>query len=90
MAHPAGKWQSRCDTDRVTSQHRDPALTVRPDPAVRAAGQAALDTRSRGLQAFITACLACLAADPDRMLALLDPYWPPTKKPGRPPRKTIH
>jgi hypothetical protein len=36
---------------------------------------------------FLRACLRALRAEPERLLAVLAPYWPPEKPRGR-PRKT--
>jgi hypothetical protein len=68
------------------SQHADPALTVRPPAEVKAAAQAVLDERDREMRAFVTACLAGVAAEPDKMLKLLTRYWPAPKARGRPRR----
>lgn len=68
----------------MSSQHANPALTVRPDPTIRAAGQAVLTERNLGLQAFIAAALAALAENPDRLLEVLTPHWPEQRKRGRP------
>jgi hypothetical protein len=70
----------------MSSQHRDAPLNVRPDTAARRVAQAVLSERERDMTAFITACLATVAAEPDAMLALLDPHWPTPKPRGRPPR----
>ena len=72
----------------VTSQHADPeALTVRPGAKVKAAASKVLSDRELEMRAFIVACLAALAADPDRFLATLAPHWPAPKPRGRPPRR---
>jgi hypothetical protein len=73
---------------RVSSDHADPALTVRPPAEVKARAQAELAARGRGLRGFVTACLAALVAEPDRLLALLDAHWPAEKPRGRPRRGT--
>lgn len=70
-----------------SSQHSGKALTVRPDPDLKAAATAALTARNREMQAFVVACLTALVADPDAFLATLDTHWPPKKPYGRPPRK---
>ncbi|MEU6965109.1 hypothetical protein [Streptomyces chrestomyceticus] len=68
----------------MSSQHRDPAMTVRPPAALKAAAETALGDRE--MRAFVVACLAALVADPDRFLAQLDEHWPEEKPRGRPRR----
>ncbi len=68
----------------MSSQHADAALTVRPPADVKGAAQEALAVRDREMRAFVVACLTALAADPDRLLDLLGPYWPARKRRGRP------
>jgi hypothetical protein len=68
----------------MSSQHRDPALTVRPPADLKAAAQEAL--RGREMQAFVVACLTALTADPDGFLARLEDHWPARKPLGRPRR----
>lgn len=68
----------------TSSQHSNPALTVRPERPVKAGATAVLSDRGLEMEAFITACLVALADDPDRFLAALRPYWPPVKPRGRP------
>lgn len=66
----------------MSSQHRDPGMTIRPPAELKAAAQTALGDRE--MRAFVVACLAALVADPDRFLAGLDAYWPEKKVRGRP------
>ena len=61
---------------------------MRPGAAVKAAASKVLSDRELEMRAFIVACLAALAADPDGLLAMLAPHWPPPKPRGRPPRRT--
>ncbi|MEV5784564.1 hypothetical protein AB0L42_26675 [Streptomyces sp. NPDC052287] len=71
-----------------SSRHRDPALTVRPNAALKAAAQDALGQRGRETKAFVVACLNALVADPDAFLEHLAEHWPAESRRGRPPRKT--
>ncbi|WP_018588935.1 hypothetical protein [Salinispora arenicola] len=66
------------------SQHADPALTVRPPKEIQSAAKAVLDARGREMRAFVTACLAAVAAEPDEVLAMLASHWPAPKPRGRP------
>lgn len=68
----------------MVSRHANPALTTRPDRALRDAALNVLEQRNRQVEAFIAACLATLVADPDGFLATLDPQWPPPRPRGRP------
>jgi hypothetical protein len=68
----------------VSSQHADPALTVRPGAQVKDAASRVLSERHLEMQAFIVACLIALAVDPDLFLATVRPHWPPAKPRGRP------
>jgi hypothetical protein len=69
----------------VNSQHAEPeGLTVRPGAEVKAAASKVLAARELEMRGFIVACLAALAADPDGLLAMLAPHWPPPKPRGRP------
>lgn len=70
----------------MVSRHANPGLTVRPPAEVKSAAQAVLDRRGREMQAFVTACLIAVAAEPDKLLALLAPYWPDPRPRGRPRR----
>jgi hypothetical protein len=69
-----------------SSRHADPALTVRPPAQVKADAQTVLRERGLEMRAFVTACLAALAADPDQTLKQLTPHWPEDKPKGRPRR----
>jgi hypothetical protein len=75
-----------CHDSSVSSQHADPALTVRPPAAVMNQAKEVLDGRGREIRGFVVACLSALNADPDRFLAQLAEHWPPTKPRGRPRR----
>ncbi|MEV7684048.1 hypothetical protein AB0O64_36765 [Streptomyces sp. NPDC088341] len=68
----------------MSSQHRDPALTVRPPASLKEAALAALSDRDLEVQAFVVACFNALVADPDRVLGELAGYWPEKKPRGRP------
>ena len=70
----------------MSSQHRDPPLTVRPPADLKAEAQAALTARELELQAFVVACLAAVASDPDTFIESLGAHWPEKKPRGRPPR----
>lgn len=69
----------------ASSKHEYPAKTFRPEPTEYATAQATLGGRT--VDGFIRACLRCLRDQPAEILALLEPYWPPKKRIGR-PRKT--
>ncbi|MFJ3310268.1 hypothetical protein ACIPSA_46210 [Streptomyces sp. NPDC086549] len=71
----------------MSSQHRDPPLTVRPPATLKADAQKELTNRGREMKAFIVACLNALVADPDGFLNLLNEHWPAETPRGR-PRKT--
>jgi hypothetical protein len=72
----------------VSSDHADPAVTVRPPAGLKTRAQAELAARGRGLRGFVTACLAALVADPEGFLAGLAEHWPAEKPRGRPRRGT--
>jgi hypothetical protein len=71
---------------RGSSGHLNPGLTVRPSADALARAQALLGERSLEMGAFITSCLAAVAADPDGFLDRLGEHWPAPKRRGRPPR----
>ena len=71
-------------TGGMTRQREGPGLTVRPPGALKDQAKELLTKRGRGIQAFVVACLSALLADPDRVLALLEPHWPPPRLRGRP------
>lgn len=68
----------------MSSQHADPALTVRLTGALKAQAQTVLDERHREMRGFVVACFTALTAAPDEFLAQLDPHWPDRKPRGRP------
>jgi hypothetical protein len=63
-------------------RHRSRGRTVRPEPAEAAAAEPHLDGRT--WEDLLRAALRALAAEPDRTLALLEPYWPASRRRGRP------
>jgi hypothetical protein len=69
----------------MANQHKIKGTTVRPEPAEVEAAKPHLDGRS--IETLLRATLRALKAEPDRVLATLEPYWPPEKPRGR-PRKT--
>ncbi|MGW8558128.1 hypothetical protein [Streptomyces tubercidicus] len=69
----------------MSSQHRDPALTVRPPATLKGQAQTLLSERQLEVQAFVVACLSALVADPDRFISDLEAHWPEKKPRGRPP-----
>lgn len=69
----------------MVSQHRDRTLNVRPATEAREAAEAVLAEHQRDMTSFITACLATLAAEPDKMLRAVAKQWPAPKPMGRPP-----
>ncbi|MET8411122.1 hypothetical protein ABZV34_23975 [Streptomyces sp. NPDC005195] len=71
----------------MSSNHRDPGLTVRPPVALKAAAQEQLGQRGRETKAFVVACLNALVADPDGFLETLAEHWPAESRRGRPPKE---
>ncbi|ASR40007.1 hypothetical protein BAY61_31955 (plasmid) [Prauserella marina] len=63
----------------MPSEHREPALTVRPPADLKRDAQATLAERGLQMRAFVVACLAALINDPERFLATLRPHWPDKK-----------
>ena len=70
----------------MSSQHRFPARTFRPEPGEYADAQADLAARGKEMDAFLRACLHWLHRDPDLFLATLTPVWPGRRPRGRPPQ----
>lgn len=68
----------------MSSQHKNPGLTVRPDVKTRKAAQQELNDRGLEMKAFVEACLCAVATNPDAFLAQLRAHWPPQAKRGRP------
>ena len=68
----------------MSSQHRHPARTFRPERGEYADAQAELAARGQVMDAFLRACLRWLHRDPDRFLATLTPVWPGPRPRGRP------
>ena len=73
----------------MADRHLNPALTVRPPAETLERAQEVLSERSVEMWAFIAACLAELAADPDGRLQRLAEFWPPPRRRGRRPRAEI-
>ncbi|MEU8718237.1 hypothetical protein [Streptomyces sp. NPDC048663] len=71
----------------MSSQHREPALTIRPPADLRKAVSGELNERNLEVQAFVVACFNALLADPEGFLGELSEHWPDKKPRGR-PRKT--
>lgn len=71
----------------MSSRHKNPSVSFRPPPEIKDDAKAELDARDLELAAFLTASLAALAADPDGLLKILNPHWPPPSPRGRPPRQ---
>ncbi|MFI9040897.1 hypothetical protein [Streptomyces sp. NPDC053726] len=71
----------------MPSQHRNPPLSVRPDPDLKAQAATALGDRDREMQSFVVACLRALVDNPDGFLGQLAEHWPQEAPRGR-PRKT--
>lgn len=69
----------------MSSRHRLPTRTYRPEPEEHAAAVAALPD-GMPLDTYLRACLRALAADPEGTLAWLRPYLPEPRPLGRPPR----
>lgn len=68
----------------MASQHRNPALTIRPPLDLKTQATKALGDHAREMQAFVVACLTALVVDPDGFLARLEDHWPPEAPRGRP------
>ncbi|MFE7958652.1 hypothetical protein [Streptomyces sp. NPDC057413] len=68
----------------MSSQHRDPALTVRPPADLRQAATRELNERNLEVQAFVVACFKALVAEPEQFLEELTAHWPEKKPRGRP------
>lgn len=66
----------------MSSQHRNPPLTIRPPSELKTRATTALGDRE--MQAFVVACLTALVDDPDGFLARLEDHWPPETPRGRP------
>lgn len=73
----------------MPSEHREPALTVRPPADLKRDTQVELAGRGLQMRAFVVACLTALKADPEWFLAVLKPHWPDPKphRGGRPATK---
>lgn len=69
----------------MSSQHRNPPLTIRPPADLKAQATKALGERQ--MQAFLVACLNALVDNPDSFLGSLTAHWPQEAARGR-PRKT--
>jgi hypothetical protein len=72
----------------VTDGPRDEPLNVRPPREDRLAGYRLLSDRGWDMTSFIAACLKALRADPDRILAFLDPHRIERRGRGRPRKDT--
>ena len=75
------------ETDQVPDRHRDPTVTTRPTKQVKEQAEAVLDKHNLTIQAYLLACIAELLADPERRVREVQPYVPPPKPIGRPPKK---
>ncbi|MDG4792107.1 hypothetical protein O7626_40545 [Micromonospora sp. WMMD1102] len=62
-------------------------MTVRPTEQVKEQASAMLDEHNLTVQAYLLACLAELLAEPERRIREVEPYVPPPKPSGRPPKK---
>lgn len=70
----------------MSSQHRDPALTIRPPADVVARAREVLAEHGWELKEWATAALTDLGERPAEVLAELTPHRPPAAPRGRPPR----
>jgi len=68
----------------MSSQHAEPAITVRAPKDLSDEAKDVLKARGRTMRAFVVACLTRLTTDSGNFLALLDDDWPPEKPRGRP------
>lgn len=71
-------------TDHQPRRHKNPAKTYRPIPEEHTAAVAALP-EGKTMDGYLRACLRLLAEHPEQTLALVEPYWPETRR-GRPPK----
>jgi hypothetical protein len=69
----------------MTSHHRQPQRSWRPDPDEYDKAKAQLGARGRSVSAYLRACLRWLNRDPDGALDALEADWPPPRPTGRPP-----
>jgi len=69
----------------MSSRHKLTTTTFRPAPEEIAAARLHIP-KGRTLDGFLRATLRALAADPQRLLEVLAPHWPPSKPRGRPPK----
>jgi len=67
----------------MANQHRIKGTTVRPEPDELADAKAYFPA-GHSLESFLRACLRAVREEPEKVLALLGPYWPPEKPRGRP------
>ncbi|WP_202910842.1 hypothetical protein [Mycobacteroides abscessus] len=72
----------------MASEHTEKAMTVTVPDRVKANAQNTLNERGRDMRAFIEASLAAVHENPDRVLKILTPHWPPPKPRGRPVAKS--
>lgn len=68
--------------------HAEVVLGVRATRTDRDAARAAVEAEGWKLQEFVTACLRAIAADPKRLLALVEGHRPAPKPVGRPRKAT--
>ncbi len=68
------------------SRHLGRPESTRVPEHTSEAARHVLDEHRRTVHGFLAACLAALAAEPRRLLDLLEPYWPEGKRTGRPPK----
>jgi len=69
----------------MANQHQYPARSYRPDPDELADARAQLPD-GKDMNGFLRACLRTLRDDPDAIVTLVEPRWPPARPQGRKPK----
>lgn len=82
-----GNGKPLCEDLLVADQHKDRSKAFRPEPAEYDDGMTVIKQRGWEMDGFLRACLRMLLAEPDKLLGLLAPYRPPSKRRGRPPKQ---
>lgn len=78
--------ESTCQTDQVPDRHRNPTVSVRPEPEVKRDAETKLAEHGWTVGDALHAALLWLLDDPQR-LAELERFRPSPRSKGRPPKK---
>lgn len=70
----------------MSSRHELTTSTFRPEQAELDAARP-LVPDGRTIDGLLRATLRALAADPERLLEVVEPHWPAAKRRGRPPKQ---